>query len=134
MQAMRVIVSLPGETDYDVRIGSGSLDELGSALRRVPGLAETPQLLVITDENVERLYLSRVMAALADGGFAASSLVVPAGEGAKSVEVAGEAWDAMAGLGPSAPRYGHSYHRHRVAPTHHQVAILPTTLKHTASG
>ncbi len=99
MQAMRVIVSLPGEADYDVRIGSGSLDELGNALRRVPGLVETPQLLVITDENVERLYLSRVMAALADGGFAASSLVVPAGEGAKSVEVAGEVWDAMAGLG-----------------------------------
>ena len=96
---MRVVVSIPGEPDYDVRIGSGSLDELGSALRRVPGLAKSPQLLVITDANVERLYLGRAMDSLANAGLTASSLVVPAGEGAKSVEVAAEVWDAMAALG-----------------------------------
>ncbi len=99
MQNLRIVVSIPGEEDYDVRAGTGLLSTLGDQLRRCPATAKAPKLIVITDQNVERLYLDAAMASLADAGYEASSVVVPAGEGAKALEVAGEVWNAMAALG-----------------------------------
>ena len=96
--ATKVIVQIPGERDYAVRIGKGTIAQLGENLREVEQLAERRDALVITDENVAPLYLSQVRASLARAGFKVADIVVPAGEDTKSVEVAGEIWEAMAQL------------------------------------
>ncbi len=99
MQNLRIVVSIPGEADYDVRIGQEVLAGLGEQLRACPATAQASQVLVITDANVERLYLPQAMEALRDAGYEAANLVVPAGEDSKSLDVAGEVWNAMASVG-----------------------------------
>lgn len=98
MPATKVIVNILGEEAYDVRIGGGVLANLGAHLRKLPALAESDRTLVVTDENVAPLYRADAKEALAQVGFRVSDIVVPAGEGSKSVEVAGEIWEAMASL------------------------------------
>ena len=93
--ATKVIVSIPNEADYAVRIGQGILDDLGS---KVAALGSFSQTLIITDTNVGPLYLAQAKASLARAGFKTSEITVPAGEETKSLEVAGEIWSAMAQL------------------------------------
>ena len=93
--ATKVIVSIPNEADYAVRIGQGILDDLGS---KVAALGSFSQTLIITDSNVGPLYLAQAKASLARAGFKTSEITVPAGEETKSLEVAGEIWSAMAQL------------------------------------
>ena len=96
--ATKVIVSLPGEQDYAVRIGAGVMDALGRDVRAIDRFAKTRDALVITDSNVGPLYLAQVKASLAQAGFKVADLTVPAGEASKSLEIAGEIWQAMARL------------------------------------
>lgn len=96
--ATRVIVQLPGKSDYTVRIGSGILSELGHDLRAIEGLAKRTDVLLVTDTNVGPLYQAHVQEALTQAGFAVSSVEVPAGESTKSIEVASEIWSALAQL------------------------------------
>lgn len=93
-----MIVNIPGEESYDVRIGAGVLDSLGRRMRGVPALEQAERALVVTDSNVAPLYRDRAKESLAEAGFRTSDIVVPAGEDTKSVEVAGELWEAMAQL------------------------------------
>ena len=97
--ATKVIVQIPDEQPYPVRIGSGVISALGQNLREVEALTNTKDALVITDSNVGPLYLSQVKASLAQAGFKAADIEVPAGEESKSPEVASEIWSAMAALG-----------------------------------
>ena len=99
MPATKVVVNIPGEVPYDVRIGDAVLEGLGTSLKRLPAVADAPHLLILTDTNVAPLYLDAAKASLKIAGFRASDVVVPAGEEAKSVAVAGEVWNAMAALG-----------------------------------
>lgn len=96
--ATKVIVSLPGESDYVVRVGEGVVGDLGRNLREIPRFSKAGDVLVVTDSNVAPLYLASVKESLANAGFKANDVVVPAGEDAKSVEVAAEIWSAMAQL------------------------------------
>lgn len=96
--ATKVIVNIPGEEPYDVRIGAGVLDALGARMHGVPSLEQAERVLVVTDENVAPLYRDRARESLASAGFRVSDIVVPAGEDTKSVEVASEIWEAMAQL------------------------------------
>ena len=96
--ATKVIVQLPGERDYAVRIGGGVIASLGQNLREVEGLSRARDALVITDANVAPLYLAQAKASLSQAGFKAADIVVPAGEDSKSIEVAAEIWQAMAEL------------------------------------
>ena len=89
MSATRVVVNIPGEEAYNVRIGAGVLDSLGSSMRGVPATADARQVLVITDTNVGPLYLARAKASLAQAGYRVSDICVPAGEEAKSLTVLG---------------------------------------------
>lgn len=93
--ATKVIVSLPNETDYDVRIGAGVLENLGAHVR---ALGNFSHALILTDTNVGPLYLARAKASLVAAGFKTSEITVPAGEETKRLEVAGEVWSAMAQL------------------------------------
>ncbi len=97
--ATKVIVSLPGEHDYSVRIGSGIIAALGCNLREIERFSTIRDVLVITDSDVGPLYLAQVKASLSQAGFKAADIVVPAGENSKSLEIAGEIWSAMAQLG-----------------------------------
>lgn len=99
MPATKVVVNIPGETPYDVRIGADILEGLGPWLKKLPATAKAPHLLVLTDANVAPLYLDAAKASLKAAGFRVSDIVVPAGEEAKAVAVASEVWDAMAQLG-----------------------------------
>lgn len=98
MPATKVVVNIPGEHPYDVRIGEGVLPTLGDYCKRLPDVASAPQLLVISDSNVAPLYLDEAKRSLEAANFRVADIVVPAGEGSKSVEVAGEIWEAMAQL------------------------------------
>ena len=96
--ATKVIVQIPGEADYAVRIGSGVIGKLGQNLREIERFARARDVLVITDSNVGPLYLAKVKASLANAGFKAADVAVPAGEDTKAVDVAAEIWSAMAQL------------------------------------
>ncbi len=96
--ATKVIVNLPDEAPYAVRIGEGIIADLGRNLRDIPRFARTADVLVVTDSNVAPLYLAAVRESLAAAGFKAADAVVPAGEETKSVEVAAELWSALAQL------------------------------------
>ena len=96
--ATKVIVSLPGEDDYVVRIGAGVMSALGRNLREIGRFSQTKDALVITDSNVAPLYLAKTRESLAQVGFKVADIVVPAGERTKSIEVAAEIWSAMAQL------------------------------------
>ena len=98
MPATKVIVNIPDERPYDVRIGADVLDRLGNYLRRIDATANAPRILVLSDTNVAPLYLEEAKASLRAADYRVSEIVVPAGEKTKSVEVAGEIWEAMAGL------------------------------------
>lgn len=96
--ATKVIVQIPGERDYAVRIGRGIIGDLGQNLKEIEHLANRHDALVITDDNVAPLYLAQTKASLVQAGFKVADIVVPAGEDTKSVEVAAEVWQAMAQL------------------------------------
>lgn len=99
MCATKVVVNIPGETAYDVRIGAGVLDQLGTSMRQVPACAQAKRVLIITDSNVAPLYLRQAKEACAAAGYKVNDISVPAGENTKCVEVLGEIWEAMAALG-----------------------------------
>ena len=99
MPSARVVVDIPGEQPYDVRVGAGVLGRLGAHLRAIPALAQASRVLLVTDETVDALYRADAKEALAREGFRVSCIAVPAGEESKSLEVIGEIWQAMAQLG-----------------------------------
>lgn len=98
MPATKVVVNIPNEEVYDVRIGTGVLAKLGAHMRANERLASAERVLVISDSNVAPLYFDACKASLVGAGFKVSKIVVPAGEETKNLEVAGELWEAMASL------------------------------------
>lgn len=99
MPATKVVVNIPGEVPYDVRIGTDVHDGLGKYLAKLEKVAKAPRLVVISDSNVAPLYLATAKESLRAAGFRVSDIVVPAGEESKSLEVAGEIWEAFGALG-----------------------------------
>jgi len=78
---------------YEIVVGRGFVTRFGEMVA-----AATParRIAVITDTNVAPLYLSEVTRALEAAGIASEALVVPAGEGAKRWEQAGELLERLA--------------------------------------
>jgi 3-dehydroquinate synthase len=83
-----------GERSYDILIDEGLL------LGELPGLAAKLRLgrrcAIITDSNTGPLYSQAVRDALAGAGVEASTITVPAGEGSKSLAVAGRLYEQLA--------------------------------------
>jgi len=78
--AHKVHVAL-GERAYDILIGASLLDEAGAILaERFPGR----RYGIITDQNVARAQLPRLLKSLDAAGLGHSEIVLPAGEGTKS--------------------------------------------------
>jgi 3-dehydroquinate synthase len=72
-----------GDRSYDVRIGAGLIDRVGSEI--APLLAR-PRVAVVTDATVAALHLPALTAALEGQGIAVTALALPAGEATKGWE------------------------------------------------
>jgi 3-dehydroquinate synthase len=77
---------------YGVLIGRGALADFSAGLQ---GLSLGKRCAVVTDENVAPLYGERVLGELRRAGFSPCLIVIPAGEGSKSLAEAGRICDAM---------------------------------------
>jgi 3-dehydroquinate synthase len=82
---VRVTVPLPGRA-YDVVIGPGVL---GEAALHLPGFPKATRAFVIADRNVVDLAFDTLSASLGTAGLDVVLLTVPAGEGAKTLQVYG---------------------------------------------
>ncbi len=85
---------------YEVVIGDGLLARAGALL--APVLAREgvqSRVVVVTDETVAGLHLPTLLAALAEAGIAADSVVVAPGEASKSLATFGQVTDRMLALG-----------------------------------
>jgi 3-dehydroquinate synthase len=78
-----------GPRSYDVNVGAGLIDDLGSQL------PEGGEVVVVTDTNVDPLYGDAVENAISPR--AGWRIVVPAGEPSKTVEVAERILEDLAG-------------------------------------
>lgn len=81
---MAIIPVALGERSYDILVAEGALDHAAAHLN---GFARAGRLVVITDENVAKAQLSRLVNALAHGGIRAEPIILPPGESTKSWEV-----------------------------------------------
>lgn len=81
----------------DILVGPGTIAMLGREARaRWPKARRT---WIVSDENVAALHAATAEEALRVEGFAANTMAVPAGEGSKSLETAGQLYDWMLGGG-----------------------------------
>ena len=93
---MAIIPVSLGERSYDILVADGALDH---AAAHLAGYARGGRLVVITDENVARAQLPRLVNALAHGGIRAEPVILPPGEGTKSWEVLEVLLDRLLDLG-----------------------------------
>ncbi|MCD8317090.1 MAG: 3-dehydroquinate synthase [Eggerthellaceae bacterium] len=96
--ATKVVVNIPDEEPYDVRIGEDILKDLGPALKRMDITKNAKSLLIVSDDNVAPIYLEAAKDSLRKMNYNIYDIEVPAGENSKSVDVAAEMWEAMASL------------------------------------
>lgn len=81
---------------YDVVVGPDLLDSLGE---RVSALSDYDAAFVVTDSNVDPLYLRRVVTSIERTGLRAPSFTVPAGERFKRLDTLGAILEAAADAG-----------------------------------
>ena len=87
-------VTVPlGERGYDILIARGALARLGADCARL-GLAK--RCAVVTDSHVAPLLAAEAMASLGAAGFEPALIVVPAGEGSKSLRHFHQGHDQLA--------------------------------------
>ncbi|MEL7306348.1 MAG: 3-dehydroquinate synthase, partial [Myxococcota bacterium] len=79
--AVRVPVGL-GARSYDILIGDGLLAQAGGL---IGPLLPRPVTAIVTDATVAQHHLAPLKAALAAEGIAAEAVIVPPGEGSKSM-------------------------------------------------
>jgi 3-dehydroquinate synthase len=82
-QSLRVAL---GERSYDILIGTTVLAEAGKLMRPV---LKSDRVVVVTDSNLAALHLVRLQRALDDAGLSHDSIVVPPGDGSKSLDQLG---------------------------------------------
>ena len=80
MAATRVVVDIPGERQYGVRIGEDILKDLGAKLAPVLEVQPPSRILVISDSNVAPLYLEACKQGLATLGCPVSDINLDAGK------------------------------------------------------
>jgi len=81
MEIRRIPVHV--QNPYDVCIGRGLLEKSGALL--IEALGDC-RVAIITDSNVERLYLETVQSGLGQVGYDVCSFTFPAGEGSKQMQ------------------------------------------------
>ncbi len=93
--ALTVEVAL-GERSYPIRIGQGTLGELGPALKQRTGAS---RVFLITVPPVARRWAPLAERSLRDAGLRVQRLVVPDGERSKSLRQAAKLYDALLAAG-----------------------------------
>jgi len=89
MRTVRVDLAGRG---YDIVIGPALIDHVGELAK--PLLAR-PKVIVVSDDNVAKLYGTRVYNSFRNAGIEASLAVMPAGEGSKDFETFGQLMNAL---------------------------------------
>lgn len=87
----RVDVHL-GERAYAILIEPGALTGVGAF---VSGLGPPTRVALITDGNVRPLYEGRAVASFREAGLDVHTLLIPPGEGSKSLDVAGTLYTGL---------------------------------------
>lgn len=96
MPAQQVVHIRLAERSYDIQVGAGTLDDVGSWLA---ALCPLTHVVAITDANVEQLHATRCAESLAETGAEVDLLVVDAGEETKCTHVADQLWQEMLSTG-----------------------------------
>ncbi len=78
---------------YDIVIGRGLLEALGTHVRAVSGAA---RVALVTDDAVSALYGAQAESSLSRAGFEVLSIAVPAGEPSKNWTLAGQILERLA--------------------------------------
>ena len=92
MSTSTVHVSTPSRS-YDVLIGQGVIDEVGTLTRKACGGSAA---CVIADDNVAPLYANAVAESLADAGYRTTLQVFPAGEKYKRLSTLSDLLEGLA--------------------------------------
>lgn len=92
LQAEAVLRVELGDRSYPITIASGGLGDLGAV---VAPLAGGGRLGVVTDARVDRLYGEEVRSSMARAGLDPEWVVVPEGEGSKSLDTVSEVLDRL---------------------------------------
>lgn len=98
---MRSIQISGGGYAYQAHIANGLLDRVGEIItdclkQSVPNKSDlTRCCTVVSDENAERLFASRVMTSLTNASFDPMLITIPPGEASKSLEQVGAICDEM---------------------------------------
>ena len=74
-------IHVTASSEYDVKIGAGLLDTLGSEVAKI---CKGSTVAIISDSNVWPLYGENAKRTLLDAGFHTVHFVFPAGEGSKN--------------------------------------------------
>lgn len=94
MKTLRVGLA---DRSYDIRIAPGLLDGAGTVCR--DALPQANLLFVVTDTNVQPLYLEQTAESLRGAGFRVACCTIPAGESSKSAEQLSRLWEEMMSAG-----------------------------------
>ncbi len=93
MKTLAVNTSRP----YEIQIERGALDRAGELCAKA--LPKARKLAVVTDSNVEPLYLDRTADSLKKAGFQVQSFSIPAGEASKNAGQLVRLWEQMMAFG-----------------------------------
>jgi 3-dehydroquinate synthase len=85
-----------GERSYPIRLGEGTLTDVGPAVARCTG---ADRAALITVPGVGRRYAGRVLRSLRSAGIRAARIDVPDGDASKSLRQAARLYDALIDLG-----------------------------------
>lgn len=91
MSEVRIEVGL-GDRSYPIWIGPGLLPRIGEALSEV---SFPKKLAIVTNEIVEPLYGNTLRSALENAGYEAHTIVLPDGEGTKTLQVLETIFDGL---------------------------------------
>jgi len=81
-----------GPRSYRVAVGAGLLAQVGPEISR---LGVGRKLALLTDPAIKALYGEIVARSLAGAGFEVTTVLLPEGERAKTLEVAAQTWDRL---------------------------------------
>lgn len=73
-----------GHSNYTIHIGNGMFDSIPTVLKNT---CAAKKIYIITDSNVEKLYMTKLIKILENSGFTANVSIIPAGEKSKSLAI-----------------------------------------------
>lgn len=96
MKRIKVNLNVRPSASYDIHIGCGILDRLALIVAR-SGWAK--RFIVVSDENVAAVHGSRFLSALGGAGVEAPLVIIPVGEGAKTMDTCLHLTERLAAVG-----------------------------------